>query len=222
MAPSESGEESGSEVEVAAEVPVAAVPPPRARRPRSRSPFQPRRKPLRSRSRSPPRRRRRASPPPPLYFSHGRLVVVDLLDDAERREASWKDVFRQRDYLLYDNKYPFRMAAEMVLRQNKQYRQRSRFQTTPTRQYADFLYQQSSEFLGVNFETDYFVDWVDHLSVHERQQSIVVFGLGHHPGARHMLRCLRKMGAVVVSPPEGQGDHRFSAVRDLEKFLKDL
>lgn len=164
----------------------------------------------------------------PLSFARGRLLVLTFHDarTQHRQESEWKEVLRRQDYMLYDNLYPFRMAAQAVMRQNKQYRQPSRFRNMSKEPYTEFLYEQTSRYFGPNFETNYFVDWAENLPSRDRQP-IVVFGLRGHSGRRTegtetLLTQLRRMGAMVLSPPGAGGDYIMHSTRDLENFVKDF
>lgn len=148
-------------------------------------------------------------------------MVVTFARDQNRLEADWKQVFRRQNFLIYDHKYPFRIAAETVLRQNKHYQQSSRYRRIPTADYTDYLYRETVRFFGQPFETEYFLDWVENLSSSDRKKAIVVFGVDCR--SSQLLRSnLRRMGGMVVGPPLSDSDYVIHDTRDLEKFVKDL
>lgn len=146
-------------------------------------------------------------------------MVVQLSGVEERQQLAWKDVFRRRNYTLYDCKYPFRIASETVLRNNKAYKQPSRFARVPHDPLAELLYNQTSAYFGVEFEYDYFMDWLNNLPPRERSARTVVFGVGLNPSAMNMVARLRRQGAMVVSTPNLAGDFAVRDVRDLERII---
>lgn len=149
-------------------------------------------------------------------------MVVTFERQLARLEADWKQVFRRQNFLIYDHKYPFRMAAETVLRQNKHYQQPSRFRDCPTGDLTERLYNETVRLFGQQFDTNYFLDWMENLSSSDRKQPIVVFGVDQTSSAQALRSHLRRMGGMVVGPPLSDSDYIVHTTRDLEKFVKDL
>jgi hypothetical protein len=154
-----------------------------------------------------------------LSFRRGKLLVI--LTNNLRTMHEWRAAILRQNYVVYDHRYPFRLAAEQILRQNKQYQQPSRFRHVPVDKFIDAIMQSTSRYFGADFDVDYFLDWVCNMSPEQHvDRNIAVFGIDDPHS--DMLYRLRRMGAMVISPPNVGGDFIMHTVSDLNRFLIDL
>ena len=184
----------------------------------------------RQRSKSPPVRRpepkkvrQQRSPPRhlsrPNRFQYGSLVVLMIkpqLDDVD-----WRNVFQQTGYQIYDVRYPFRLAAKTVLRQNQHYKEKSAFSSVDSEDLALYLAQKTSEFMGENFISDYFRDWLANVKWTPKSK-VVVLGLSDGRGSQIAIQSIRELGGIVMSHPPFSGDVHVSKPYDVKLWVDSL
>ena len=143
-------------------------------------------------------------------------MVVILKVHNSLTEKKWRQTLLAEGFVVYDVKYPYRMAGRIILRQENQDKN-----SAPVEDFATFLAYQTSAYYGTSHIATYFLDWYKSQRRGTRSR-VVVCGLGVDDMSTLAIEQLRSIGAVVVAEEGLQGDFHVEKERDLPYIFSKI